>query len=313
MIYFYKERLRSTCSGLGFFMFAVFGTMYVVDIVLAILAQIFGISVKDNTNLFLIMGITSLASAIIPALFYCLFSKTSLQKVVQFQKVKINKLIPMIFIGLGVGFIGDYISDILNFNFSLVGISPDLNMEYTTYTPLENLLYIFSVAVAPAVAEEFAFRGVLLGKLREYGDTFAVMVSAIMFGMFHGNIYQIPFAFVMGLAMGFIVVKTNSLLPTIIIHFINNFYSVVFTMLSKSDIMTSNQVNAIYFTLMLIIVCLAIVSAIVLSNDKKFFAIEKSSEEIITFKSKLANCFTSLGMIFILILLVGETVYTSVL
>ena len=74
-------------------------------------------------------------------------------------------------------------------------------------------------AIVPAVFEEFAFRGVVLNKLRKFGDSYAIIMSAVLFGLMHGNLSQIPFAFILGLVIGFIAVKTNSIIPGILIHF----------------------------------------------------------------------------------------------
>lgn len=95
-------------------------------------------------------------------------------------------------------------------------------------SPYENtvsyiIVSVLTTALLPALLEEFAFRGVILGSLRRFGDGFAVIISAMLFGITHFYITQIPMAFILGLVMGFIVVKTNSLLPGILIHFFNNF------------------------------------------------------------------------------------------
>ena len=97
-------------------------------------------------------------------------------------------------------------------------------------SPYENtvsyiIVSVLTTALLPALLEEFAFRGVILGSLRRFGDGFAVIISAMLFGITHFYITQIPMAFILGLVMGFIVVKTNSLLPGILIHFFNNFFA----------------------------------------------------------------------------------------
>ena len=97
-------------------------------------------------------------------------------------------------------------------------------------SPYENTVSYIIVSVLTTALftspfwRNFAFRGVILGSLRRFGDGFAVIISAMLFGITHFYITQIPMAFILGLVMGFIVVKTNSLLPGILIHFFNNFF-----------------------------------------------------------------------------------------
>ena len=77
------------------------------------------------------------------------------------------------------------------------------------------------------------FRGYKLGAFREHGDGLAVVLSAVLFGLFHGNVLQVPFAFILGLALGFLVVLTDSIWPAVLLHFVNNLLSVVLGYLGK--------------------------------------------------------------------------------
>ena len=98
--------------------------------------------------------------------------------------------------------------------------------EMMESTPISLLLNLFIIAVLPAVLEEAVFRGCVLRVLRPFGDGFAIIVSAVLFSLMHGNIRQIPFAFIVGLILGRLYVITNSLWLPMIVHFINNALSV---------------------------------------------------------------------------------------
>ena len=82
-------------------------------------------------------------------------------------------------------------------------------------------------AVLPALLEELVFRGYVLRTLRVYGDWFAVMVSSLLFGLMHGNISQIPFAIIVGLALGWLYVMTDNIWVPVAVHFANNAFSLV--------------------------------------------------------------------------------------
>lgn len=85
---------------------------------------------------------------------------------------------------------------------------------------------VISVIIAP-IFEEVLFRGVLLQPFRKYGDLFAVIVSGVLFGLFHANLIQIPFAAITGILFGILVVKYNSIWPAIFVHMLNNFISCI--------------------------------------------------------------------------------------
>ena len=71
--------------------------------------------------------------------------------------------------------------------------------------------------------EEVLFRGILLESVRsKYSSGRAIVVSALMFGVIHIIPQQVVNAFVIGLILGYIYVRTDSLWPVIIIHALNN-------------------------------------------------------------------------------------------
>ena len=67
--------------------------------------------------------------------------------------------------------------------------------------------------------------------IKEYNKTAAIILSALAFSLVHATVQQIPFAFLMGLFLGYLYVKYETLLIGIILHFINNFISCIFSVL----------------------------------------------------------------------------------
>lgn len=76
---------------------------------------------------------------------------------------------------------------------------------------------IFSIGVAP-VCEELLFRRLLLDRLRALGDVSAVYLSALAFSLFHGNLYQMFYTFVLGIFFAKLVLLTGSVRDTILLH-----------------------------------------------------------------------------------------------
>lgn len=89
------------------------------------------------------------------------------------------------------------------------------------------LLDLIVYAVVPAVMEEILLRGIVLQTLRPLGNGVAVTVSAVLFGLMHGNIAQVPYAMLMGLVLGIMFVYTDDLRLTILIHGVANALSVI--------------------------------------------------------------------------------------
>ncbi len=96
------------------------------------------------------------------------------------------------------------------------------------------LMNLFVTAVLPAFLEELVFRGYVLRALRPYGDGFAVVVSAVIFGVVHGNAVQVPFALVVGLILGWLYVVTDNIWLPVALHFCNNAFATLMDYASLS-------------------------------------------------------------------------------
>ena len=78
------------------------------------------------------------------------------------------------------------------------------------------------VLLAP-VLEELLFRKMLIDRTIKYGEGISVLISALFFGLFHGNLNQFAYAFVIGGVFAFVYVKTGNVKYTIYMHMLVNF------------------------------------------------------------------------------------------
>ena len=167
------------------------------------------------------------------------------------------------------------------------------------------ILYIVTIAVVPALVEEFAIRGAVMQPLRRYGDKFAIVASALFFGILHGNLIQAPFAVIAGIAIGYAVCITNSLWTGILIHFANNLYS-VFTEFMIQDISDLEVLDAVYtissVTLTVISVLGSVVFILLKSNRKLMPSFTVASE-----KTKMLAFILNIPMIIAIIIMLVIT------
>lgn len=100
---------------------------------------------------------------------------------------------------------------------------PD-NMKETFSMIMENDLGYFTVCIFAPVVEELVFRGAILRTLLGVSKQplYAVLLSALLFSAVHLNPAQMPHAFLIGLLLGWIYYRTGSILPGILLHWINN-------------------------------------------------------------------------------------------
>lgn len=88
---------------------------------------------------------------------------------------------------------------------------------------------VLNIVLAAPLAEELIFRAGFIGTMRSHGYSMcaAVLVSALLFGLVHGNPAQMPVAFLLGLMLGYVYVRSGSLWPCWLAHATNNLVGVL--------------------------------------------------------------------------------------
>ncbi|WP_235805528.1 CPBP family intramembrane glutamic endopeptidase [Liquorilactobacillus oeni] len=104
---------------------------------------------------------------------------------------------------------------------NLFGISAMQQLEAATHSSQTISMLLYAGFLGP-VTEEIIFRGYLLRSLEKYGSALAITISAYMFGLYHSNFIQSPFAFMVGLVLGYVAI-TYGIKWSISLHIFNNF------------------------------------------------------------------------------------------
>ena len=109
----------------------------------------------------------------------------------------------------------------------------------------DHVLGVVSIALIAPIVEEMLFRGAIEGHLLRVwkNPSAAIFASALIFGIIHLNPAQIPYAFVLGLLLGWLYWRTRSLLPCILLHLINNGLSVILMIAAPES---ASSMNALF-------------------------------------------------------------------
>jgi membrane protease YdiL (CAAX protease family) len=117
----------------------------------------------------------------------------------------------------------------VNFNHWYIN-NPNPNLPFPFF--LGWFLFIFMLI--PGIWEEMAFRGVILNlQLKKFSNATAIVLNGVIFGLFHlvnllggaslyGTIIQVVYASCLGIALAYLYIKTRSLIPCILIHYLVN-------------------------------------------------------------------------------------------
>lgn len=215
---------------------------------------------------------------------------------VSFQKSEKNKTVPLFFLGLAFCAFANIGSSVLGNIFSSFGFEYNLPETQNPEGVFGFLLSVIATAIVPALVEEFAMRGLVLGSLRKFGNGFALLASSICFGIMHGNFVQMPFAIMVGLFLGFTVIKTNSLRVAIAIHFANNLVAVLMDYFPKG--VTSEIQNVVYMIYLSLALVCGVIALRFVSDD--FLSVKKIQTEL-TLGEKHKAFFLSAGIIVFII------------
>ena len=123
------------------------------------------------------------------------------------------------------------------------------------------------VCVGAPLTEEFLFRGVLLKSMSKYGVPFAVFASSVLFGLIHGNIYQTPFAALVGVVLAYVAVRSGSIWPGVIIHMIVNCFATARDL--TLSLVSSEYAEAVHYGFFGIAGVLVLGSVIILCTGAK--------------------------------------------
>ena len=117
------------------------------------------------------------------------------------------------------------------------------------------------IAIVVPILEEVLFRGAIEGHLLRKGwsPKWAILVSALIFGIIHGNPAQIPFAFLIGLLFGWLYYRTGSLVPGIVGHIINNSFGAWTMFTATREELSQTTMETLGTTITYILLVLAII------------------------------------------------------
>ena len=99
------------------------------------------------------------------------------------------------------------------------------------YMNIPGLLYV--VLLGP-ILEEIIFRGAILRALEPFGKNFAIVVSALLFGLYHLSLFQGIFAFFIGLVLAYTAMRF-SIKWSMLLHILNNAFAMLITYFYVSD------------------------------------------------------------------------------
>ena len=166
------------------------------------------------------------------------------------------KAFQYICIGIGLQYVAVLIYAVLKYVGQGLGMEfPEVSFDYFQTGQSTMLVLLYTCILAP-ITEELLFRGFLLKSLSVVSTRFGVIVTALLFGLMHGNVQQGILGVLVGLFLGKIVIRHNSLTPSILVHIALNTSSTLISVLLA--LLPENIGNVAILPLEFVVLALAV-------------------------------------------------------
>lgn len=212
------------------------GVSFTVTVFLMVFISFFGQSLLlafttvDSLVFVLVNGLFSPLAIGLVVLLDCLANKTNIKTSLQIKKFNPIYLVCSLLLSagmfLGLGFLNEAVAKLL-ISWGLTVSA--FNYNVTTIFELISLVIVY--AILPAVFEESLFRGLIQNKLKDTSTLKAVILTGLVFSIYHCSLAQTVYQFVYGVMLAILVVKSKSIIPAMISHFLNNFVILTFNYL----------------------------------------------------------------------------------
>ena len=215
------KKHKSHFSKIGLFYFCGAIIISGVQISVITLIQLIAPQLMVNPNISLIISSLSMYLIAMPLL--VIIVRTIPGMVIHKKKMTAGQWIIAFFMCYALMYVTNVIG---TFTTAIFGtLKGDLvdNPIQDILTGLSPLTAFFLMVICAPIVEEYVFRKLIIDRTVQYGQATAILLSGLMFALFHGNFNQFVYAFTLGVFWGFIYVKTGRLIYTVALHMTVNF------------------------------------------------------------------------------------------
>lgn len=270
--------------------------------------------IYDHSSMFQsyfnVIGVHIIAMLIPFSILAIIFKKRFQTQVIQTTKVSKAPFWAWVSFGMMVCYIANMFVAFIIALFKEFGYELKKFDSLSPSSTMDCIAIVIAVAIVPAIIEEISMRCIGLGILQKHGKGFAVFAISIVFGLLHGNIIQFVFAFCVGMVLGFITIRTNSVIPAMVVHGFNNGLSAVQDILkyASGTKVASMVVSAVY----ILWIIFGIIGTVYLISTKRLFARDKKAKNPYALNFFTKTIYFLPGMIIPLIILIMLSAQTIV-
>lgn len=176
---------------------------------------------------------TQLLVILLPPMLILGIFKLKPKEVCRFKAPKLKEVALVPFIAISASVIVILIMQVINMLFPF----PEQYLEQMSkmFEMTDNFwIQLAVIALLPGICEEVLFRGFLIRFYEGYGKKAAVIISALLFAAFHLDPFRMLPTFLLGLLLGYLTLRSGSILNSMLSHFINNAFALLISTFATS-------------------------------------------------------------------------------
>ena len=309
------EANRRFFSKIGFNYFALGIIIIVLNIIIGSIIQLINPAILSNQTI--VTFLSAIWTYLLPLPIFIYIMKKTESETLEKHDMNIKTFVICISITMFLMWIGNIIGVVIT-----NGIGTFIQHEVTN--PIEGVINnsglianIVVITILAPIFEELIFRKLLIDRTIKYGGTISILLSALLFALFHGNLSQFFYAFLLGGFFATIYIKTGQIKYTIGLHMIINFIGSVVSLFvtqpllelaSGSAIPLTTTIGVVLYVLITFgLTIMGLIYSIKYFNKAKF----DGSEKKIILKNPVNTILLNPGII-LFIISMSYTIYTSI-
>ena len=306
----------------------VVGTLVMngAQIVLFPLVSLYHPEWMSSTNIMLVLSSIITYGLTMPLIY--LLARSMPTKKPEKRRIKVGQFLVLFLMCYALIFVSNIVGNVVTAVAGLMkGSQVDNKLIGYVTSSKASIMLVIMVFLAPVI-EELIFRKVLVDRTLKYGAGMSVVLSGLMFGLFHGNMNQFAYAVVLGAFFAYIYIRTGDIRITMGLHMMVNFLgSIVASALLKAihydelltaatenpemllEIVGRNAVGWVLYGLYAVLILSVVIAGIVLLvlNRKKF--VLQPGEVQVPGDQRLQTLILNPGMLFFCLLWIGTILY----
>ncbi len=215
------QRARKHFSGLGWMLMLGTLIVYAAQLIPMNIVSTLKPEWLENPDISLLLSVLPLYFIGMPVM--VLLIKRVPAEQVEKHTMKAGHFVLAAILCFGLVYASNIAGNILTIIIGLLKGSAVENVIASVATSVSTVLVLLYMVLAAPLVEEYVFRKLIVDRTIRYGQGVAVVVSGLVFGLFHGNLNQFVYAFMLGAFLAFLYVKTGKLKITIALHMMINF------------------------------------------------------------------------------------------